>query len=64
MEDYYICERKKGQGRLGCARILAQTTSVEIAKEIVKSFKENHPDKRIFITKQVNMNNVFVKGDL
>lgn len=64
MKDYYICERKKGQGRFGCARILAQTASVEIAKEIVKCFKEMHPDRRFFISHQLKMQDVFVKGDL
>ena len=61
---YYICERKKGHCKLNGCRVLAQTCSIEIAKIIVKNFKDLHPDHRFFIKKKFDIGDVYVKGDL
>ena len=48
MEIYYICSRKKGR-----YKVIARTSYLEGAKNIVKELRENYPKDTFFITRQV-----------
>ena len=64
LEFYYICERKKGHCRLNGCRVIAQACSLEIAKLIVKNFKDIHPDHKFFLKKRFEFGDVYEQGDL